>query len=66
MRLVLVLKIPSAEDCGYFVQQPLTPADVEQNATKTAWSGLVLSHNLGALSFAGTMLSVALQTLLFA
>ena len=47
------------------MQQPLTPAGAEQNATDIAWFGPVLLHTLGAQSFPRTMLFAALQTPLF-
>ena len=62
MRWMSVLKFSFVEDCGCFVQQPLTPADVEQNATETDRFGPALSHTSGAPSFAGTMLLAASQT----
>ena len=62
----MVLEIPSVEDCGCCVQQPLTPAGAEQNGDGTAWFGPALSHTPGTQPFPATMLFATLQTTLFA
>ena len=61
-----MLKIPSVEDRGCFLQQPVTPTEAEKKAAETVWFVPALSHTSGAQSFPGTMLLDAVQTPLFA